>query len=153
VNRHAARRRRRPRSDARAVHLFGAVVYALLLFGVNSWPGWESIPFLTDSAADVLWLVNLALVLGLLAQMALAVDDTARVRAVGVYCVALVTMALVGSLLELFPFDLGGLDPSWTAATRLVLSLLLVWAGVRAIRAAVRLARGRQPVHLAAGHA
>ena len=89
---------------------------------MNSWPGWESIPYLTDAAASVLWLVNLSLSLGLLAQMACAVDDTARVRALGVYCVALVNMALIASLLQVFPFDFGDVDPAWTTATRLVLS-------------------------------
>ena len=152
MNRHAARRRRR-RSDGRGGYLFGAVVYLLLLFGVNSWPGWESIPYVTDAAASVLWLVNLSLSLGLLAQLACAVDDSARVRALGVYCVALVNIALIASLLQVFPFDFGDVDPAWTTATRLVLGLLLVWACVRAMRSAVRLAHGRQQVRLAAGHA
>lgn len=152
MRRHAARRRRR-RSDGRGGYLFGAVVYGLLLFGVNAWPGWESIPFLTSSAASLLWLVNLSLVVGLLAQLACAVDDTARLRALGVYSVALVNIALVASLLSVFPFDYGDVDPAWATATRLVLTVLLVWACIRAARSAVRLARGRQQVRLAAGHA
>jgi hypothetical protein len=129
------------------------VVYGLLLFGVNGWPGWESIPYLTGAAASLLWLVNLSLSLGLLAQIACAVDDTARVRALGAYSVAVVNVALVASLLQVFPFDYGDVDPAWATATRLVLTLLLVWAVVRAMRSAVRLARGRQQVRLAAGHA
>ena len=152
MNRHATRRRRR-RSDGRGGYLLGAAVYALLLFGVNGWPGWESIPFLTSSAGSLLWLVNLSLSLGLLAQLVCSVDDSARVRAVGVYGVALVNIALVASLLHVFPFDFGDVDPAWASATRLVLVLLLVWACVRAMRASVRLARGRQQVRLAAGHA
>lgn len=152
MNRHAARRRRR-RSDGRGGYLFGAVVYAVLLFGVNAWPGWESIPLLTESAASLLWLVNLSLAIGLLAQVACAVDDNARVRALGVYSVALVNMALVAGLLQVFPFDYGDVDPVWATATRLILALLLVWAFIRATRSAVRLALGRQQVHLAAGHA
>lgn len=152
MKRHAAPRRRR-RSDGRGGYLFGAVIYALLLFGVNSWPGWESIPFLAASAASLLWLANLSLVVGLLAQLACAVDDTARVRALGVYSVALVNFVLVASLLQVFPFDYGAVDPAWASATRLVLALLLVWAAIRATRSAVRLALGRQQVRLAAGHA
>ncbi len=152
MNRHAGRRRRR-RSDGRGGYLFGAAVYVLLLFCVNSWPGWESIPFVTDAAASLLWLVNLSLALGLLAQLACAVDDTARVRALGIYCVALVNFALVASLLQVFPFDYGDVDPAWATATRLVLALLLGWALVRAMRSAVRLAHGRQQVRLASGHA
>ena len=120
---------------------------------MNSWPGWESIPFVTDAAASLLWLVNLSLALGLLAQLACAVDDTARVRALGIYCVALVNFALVASLLQVFPFDYGDVDPAWATATRLVLALLLGWALVRAMRSAVRLAHGRQQVRLASGHA
>jgi hypothetical protein len=152
MNRRAARRRRR-RSDGRGGYLFGAVVYVGLLFGVNSWPGWQSIPFLTGAAASLLWLVNLSLCLGLLAQIACAVDDTARVRALGIYSVALVNVALVASLLQVFPFDYGDVDPAWATSTRLVLALLLVWAVGRATRSAVRLAHGRQQVRLAAGHA
>jgi hypothetical protein len=152
VNRHAARRRRR-RSDGRGGYLFVAVVYLLMLFGVNSWPGWESIPYVTSSAASVLWLVNLSLSLGLLAQLACAVDDSARVRALGVYCVALVNTALIASLLQVFPFDFGNVDPAWSTATRLMLALLLLWTSVRAMRSAVRLAHGRPQVRLAAGHA
>lgn len=133
--------------------MFVAVVYAVLLFGVNSWPGWESIPLLTASAASLLWLVNLSLVLGLLAQLACAVDDTARVRALGVYSVSLVNVALVASLLKMFPFDYGDVDPAWATLTRLVLALLVVWGCIRGARAAVRLAHGHQPVRLAAGHA
>ncbi len=152
MTRHAARRRRR-RSDGRGGYLFGAAVYLLLLLGVNSWPGWESIPFLTAAAGSLLWLVNLSLCVGLLAQLACAVDDSARVRALGVYCVALLNFALVASLLHVFPFDYGDVDPAWDAATRLVLAVLLVWAVIRAMRAAVRLAHGRPAVRLAAGHA
>ena len=64
-------------------------------------------------------------------------------RALGVYCVALVNTALIASLLQVFPFDFGDVDPAWTTATRLVLGLLLLWACVRAMRSAVRLAHGR----------
>lgn len=152
MTRHTGRRRR-SRSDGRGGYLFVAGVYGLFLFGVNAWPGWESLPFLTSSATSLLWLVNLSLVVGLLAQLACAVDDTSRLRALGVYCVALVNVVLVASLLQVFPFDYGDVDPSWATATRLVLALLLIWAAIRATRAAVRLALGRQPVHLAAGHA
>lgn len=128
-------------------------MYAVLLFLVNSWPGWESIPFLTSSAASLLWLVNLSLSIGLLAQLACAMDDATRVQAFGVYAVALVNTVLLSSLLHVFPFDYGDVDPAWASATRLVLAVLLVWAMVRAMRAAVRVAHGRQPVRLARGHA
>lgn len=152
MSRHATRRRRR-RSDGRGGYLLGAAIYLALVFGVNSWPGWESIPFLTDSAASLLWIVNLSLCLGLLAQLACAVDDSARVRALGVYSVALVNVVLVASLLQVFPFDYGDVDPAWDTATRMVLALLLVWACVRAMRSAVRLSLGRHQVRLAAGSA
>lgn len=152
MNRHAARRRRR-RSDGRGGYLFGAAVYALLLFGVNSWPGWESIPFLTDSAASLLWLVNLSLGIGLLAQIAYAFDDSTRLRALGVYAVALVNFSLVASAMQVFPFSYGDVDPAWATATRLVLAVLLVWAVVRAMRSAVRLSLGPHQVRLARGHA
>jgi hypothetical protein len=152
MKRHAARRRRR-RSDGRGGYLFGAAVYAALLFGVNSWPGWEAVPFLSGSAASLVWMVNLSLGVGLLAQLACAVDDTARVRALGVYGVALANIALLLSLLQVFPFDFGDVDPAWATATRLVLSALLMWACIRAMRSAVRLALGPRQVRLAAGHA
>jgi hypothetical protein len=153
MNRHAARRRRRRRSDGRGGYLFVGLVYSVLLFLVNSWPGWEAIPFLTPSAASLLWLVNLSLAVGLLAQLVCAFDDAARLQAIGVYAVALMNTVLLGSLLNVFPFDFGDVDPAWATATRLMLAVLVVWAMLRAMRAAVRLARGRQQVRLAAGHA
>lgn len=150
MNRPAGRRRRR-RSDGRGGYLFGAAVYALLLFGVNSWPGWDSIPLLTDSASSLLWLVNLSLGIGLLAQIACVFDDTSRLQALGVYAVALVNFTLVGSVMLLLPFSFGDADPAWATATRLALAILLVWAFVRAIRSAVRLSFGRHQVRLARG--
>jgi hypothetical protein len=153
MNRHAARGRRRRRSDGRGGYLFGAFVYSVLLFLVNSWPGWESVPVLTSSADSLVWLVNLSLAVGLLAQLVCAFDDAPRLQAVGVYAVALLNTAIVGRMLQVFPFDFRDVDPAWDTATRIVLSVLLVWAMVRAMRAAVRVAHGRQPVRLARGHA
>jgi hypothetical protein len=124
-----------------------------LLYVVNVWPGWQAIPFLTQGASQAVWLLNAALVAGLVANFTFLFNDSTRLRAFGSYAIAGITVLFLVCLLETFPFDFGSPDSSWASfAKEAVIAALLVTL-YRAGRAAVRLVRGRQVPRLASRHA
>lgn len=147
---HRSVRARRRRSDGRVSYLVGLAVYGGLLVLVNVRPSWEALPFLTSAAEPIVALLNLALIVGLVAQAVYVVDDSARLRAVVSYLVSLVYLVLLAQAWTVFPFDFGSDGDAWASATRMVIAGLFAWAFVSACRAAVRVVRGRQAPRLAA---
>lgn len=60
----------RPSTATRRVgYAFGILAGAVGLLLINVWPGWEALPFLTADTADVLWLVNVTLLAGIVANL------------------------------------------------------------------------------------
>jgi hypothetical protein len=134
-------------------YLVGVLMYAVLLVVLNVRPGWEAAPFLTDAAAPVIELLNLAIIGALVAQAVSVVDENPRVRAIASYGISLLCLAAVAQLWTLFPFDFGSWGEGWPTATRMVLVALFAWAFICACRSAVRLVCGRRMPRLAACHA
>jgi hypothetical protein len=138
-------RRHDTRTDRRVGYVAGAVVDALLLGAVNGWPGWDTVPFLTDDTRLVLGWVNASLVVGLLANLLYAVADPPRVRAGGDLVQNLVGLAAMVRIWQVFPVDVakGGFD--WELLARWLLAIGMVGASVAALVAVVRLVRGTRP--------
>jgi hypothetical protein len=127
--------------------------FVALLYLVNVQPSWRALPFVTEEATRVVWLLNLVLVLGLVANVAYLFHDSTRLRALGSYAMAGVTVLFLVRLLEIFPFDFGSPDSAWSAfvleAVTAALLVTLYWAS----RAAVRLVRGSRVNGLASRQA
>jgi hypothetical protein len=98
----------------------GLVVNLGLALLVNTWPGWQAVPFLTPSFADVLPWVNLSLVLGAAVDFLVMVTGSTALKAVGDGAVALAGCWSILRLWEVFPFDL---TPGWQAVVRVALGL------------------------------
>ena len=138
----------RPRSSRptpaarRAGYVVAVVVNAAMLYLVNRWPGWEAVPFLTDTTVLVIGLVNASLVVGVVANLVYLVADPPRLRALGDLVTTSVGLAAIVRIWQVFPFDVTGTP--WEAVLRVLLALAAFGSGVGIIVALVGVVRGRR---------
>ncbi|HEX6232705.1 MAG TPA: hypothetical protein VFZ63_06230 [Jiangellaceae bacterium] len=67
----------RPATATRRLgYVFGMLAGAAGLILINIWPGWEQLSFLTRDTTEVLWLVNAALLAGMVADLVRQVATT-----------------------------------------------------------------------------
>lgn len=135
--------RSRPTPAARrAGYVVAIVVNAALLYLVNRWPGWEAVPFLTDTTVLVIGLVNASLVVGVVANLVYLVADPPRLRSLGDLVTTSVGLAAIVRIWQVFPFDVTGTP--WEAVLRVLLALAAFGSGVGIIVALVGVVRGRR---------
>jgi len=130
---------------ARIGYAVAAIVDAALLLAINAHETW--LPWtrgaVTETFADALWAVNLALWVQLLGNAMLVVSHPPWFRHMAEFGFALVTVIGAGVLYEVFPFDFQAIGQPWLAVlARVVLILGLVGGGVAMVVAAVRIGRG-----------
>ncbi|HEX6234718.1 MAG TPA: hypothetical protein VFZ63_16440 [Jiangellaceae bacterium] len=138
----------RPSTAARRVgYGFGILAGLAGLFLINLWPGWESVSFLTADTTKVLWLVNAALIAGIVADLVYARYDPPWLVALG----GLVTtgIGLVGliRIMQVFPVDFSGWEFDGTGLVRILLILAIVGTAIGIVVQLVVLVRslaGRQ---------
>ena len=119
------------------------VVNIVMLVLVNGWPGWESVPFLTDRTVLVIGAVNAAIVARAIADLVNLVVDRPRPRALGdVVSIGFGFAALV-QMWQVFPLDVIG--TAWEVVARVLLAVGLAGSIIGMIDALVRLIRGRFP--------
>lgn len=132
-------RRSRPGPAARRVgYVFAALFDALFLWLLHRWPGWEAVPFLTPQFADVLWLVDLSLWVGLAANLVYLVRDPRWLTALGGLATTGVGLAAAIRLWQVFPFDLGD---GWTGLVRVAIVLGIVGSVIGVLVNAVTVVR------------
>ncbi len=138
----AARRRPRPSLAARkSGYVVAALVNAAMLYGVNRWPGWDVVPFLTEETEDVLPAVNASILAGLVANLLYLVRDPEWFRALGDVVTTSVGLFAMTRLWVVFPVDFaeGGFD--WALVTRILLGLGIAGCIVGVLAGLVRLGR------------
>jgi hypothetical protein len=128
--------------------VFAVAFWLVVLFAVNVYPGWHTLPLLSSAAASVLWLVNLCIVARIIAHLVYLVDDAGRYRPIGDYVIALIDLVLAAELLRVFPFDFGEAS-EWATTVQILLLTGVVWSGLRAGGAAVRIAHRFRAMRLA----
>ena len=129
----------------RAGYLVAVIVNAMLLYAINSWPGWESVPFLTDDTTRVLGWVNASVVASLVANSIYLVADPPRLKALGDLAVNGVGLYALIRIWQVFPFDFA--DEStvpWALIARTVLVVSIIGTIIGIIGALVRVATGRR---------
>jgi hypothetical protein len=126
----------------RAGYVVAVIVNAALLVVINVNPGWQNLSFVTDAADDVVGWVNLALAVGLVANLVYLVLDAQRVRAFGEVVVGVVGLIAAARLLQVFPFDFSGSDFPWTLLVRVVLWVAVLGSAVSVLVNVLRLFRG-----------
>ncbi|MHC6594105.1 hypothetical protein [Arthrobacter sp. C152] len=137
------------RVSTRSGSIGSAVVNALLLYGINVWPGWQVVPFLTVEMTRVLDLINASLIAGIIVNLVLAVVRSRPLMALGNLVVLGIGLAALIRLWEVFPFDFGTGWSGWPVLVRVFLVLGIVGSIIGGLAEIARLFRGtagsRQP--------
>jgi len=90
------------------------------------WPGWQEVHFLTDDTGQVLWLVNLSLVVSVAANAVYIAHDPAWLKSIGDLVTTGIGLAVLARLWQVFPFDFSGYSVNWGALARFVLVVAIV---------------------------
>ena len=139
---HIATQRRPAVGARRAGYLVAVLVNAAMLYAVNVWPGWESVPFLTEGMRLVIGLVNLSIVVNLGANVVYLVRDPPWVRALGDILTTAVGLLAMIRMWQVFPFDFGNTSFDWTLVVRVLLGVGIVGSSIGIGVAAVSLGKG-----------
>ncbi len=132
-----------PQSTAsrRPGYVVAVLVNAAILVLVNSWPGWQAVPFLTPSTVLVLGAVNASVAVNLAANLLYVVNDTAWFKALGDAVTTSVGLVALLRLWTVFPFDYGSGPVDWALVTRVVLLVGVVGSAIAIVVALVRFGR------------
>ena len=125
----------------RSGNLGSAIVNALLLYGINIWPGWQVLPFLTADTARVLDLVSASLIAGIVVNIVCVVIRSRALLALGNLVVMGIGVAAILRLWDVFPFDFGTAWSGWPVLVRVFLVLGIVGSIIGAIAELVNLFR------------
>lgn len=137
----STRNARRPGRAARRFGYAVALLVNLALIGaVNVWPGWESVPFLTPRAAEVIGWVNASLAAGVAVNVIYLAADPPALRALGDLLTAAIGLVPMVLLWRLFPFHFPAAQ-SWDVVARVLLAVGIFGAGVGMVAALVALVR------------
>ncbi len=129
----------------RAGYVAGAIVNAVLLYVANHLLEWEWPPFLTEDFETILPLVNASIILGIATNAAYLFRDGVRFKAFGELVSAAVGLVVAIRTYQVFPLDFSPYDFDWETATRVVLMIGIVGAGIAIIVNGVRILRGPGP--------
>jgi hypothetical protein len=132
----------RPSTAARRFgYLVAAGINAAMLWLVNIWPGWWTLPFLTRDVEQVIGVLNLSLLVGIGANLIYAVDDPSWLRAVGEIITAAVSLVVLRTVWDVFPFQVPVEPFDWALLIRVILVFAMVGSVVAIVVQLVRLAR------------
>lgn len=110
----------------RGGNIGSVLVNAVLLWGINIWPGWKAVPFLTADMERVLGIINASLTAGIIANLIFVVIRNRGVMALGNLVVLGIGLAATLRMLEVFPFDFGDSWSGWPVVVRVLLVLGIV---------------------------
>jgi hypothetical protein len=128
-------------TTSRSGNLGSAIVNALLLYGINMWPGWQVLPFLTADMSRVLDLINASLIAGIIVNLVCVVIHARTLVALGNLVVIGFGVAAMLRLWEVFPFDFGTGWSGWPVLVRVLLVLGIVGSAIGAVVEFVNLFR------------
>jgi hypothetical protein len=109
--------------SSRGGNVGSALVNAAMLWGINIWPGWQVLPFLTSDMIRVLGIINASLTAGIVANLVFVVIRNRGIMALGNLVVLGIGLAAVLRLWEVFPFDFGDSWSGWPVVVRVLLGL------------------------------
>ena len=108
---------------SRGGNVGSALVNAAMLWGINIWPGWQVLPFLTSDMTRVLGTINASLTAGIVVNLVFVVIRNRGIMALGNLVVLGIGLAAVLRLWEVFPFDFGDSWSGWPVVVRVLLGL------------------------------
>jgi hypothetical protein len=101
-------------------------VNVALIFVINEWPGWATVPFLTPATETVIPIVNASLVVTIVVNAVYLVSDPRWLRAIGDAVTAAVSFFLILVVLRVFPFDFSDYSFDWAMLVQVMLVVGLV---------------------------
>ena len=108
---------------SRGGNVGSALVNAAMLWGINIWPGWQVLPFLTSDMTRVLGIINASLTAGIVVNLVFVVIRNRGMMALANLVVLGIGLAAVLRLWEVFPFDFGYSWSGWPVVVRVLLVL------------------------------
>ena len=97
-----------------------------LIFMINEWPGWSSVPFLTNATETVIPILNAALVISIVVNAVYLIADPRWLRALGDAATAVVSFIVIVVTIRVFPFDFTAYTFDWAMLTRVILGVGLI---------------------------
>jgi hypothetical protein len=131
--------------EARVGYVIAVAINAVLLILINVSPGWQTLPWITDSFTQVLGLLNLSIWLNLLANMMYLVYDGRRFKAATQAVLLAVSLAVTVRLLAVFPFDFTSYSFNWGALMRVVLIIGIAGSAIGIVSSIVQAVRPGRP--------
>ncbi len=128
-------------STSRSGGVGSVLVNAVLLWAINVWPGWSTVPFLAPDMTHVLDAVNAALIAGIIVNLAFVVVRSRGLQALGNLVALGFGMAALLRLWDFFPFDFGDGWSGWPVVVRVFLALGMVGSVIGAVVEVVALIR------------
>lgn len=130
----------------RSGYAIAALVNAALLYGLNDWPGWDRLSFLTGETEQVLTVVNISILVGLVVNGLYLVHDPRWFRGFGDAVTAAASLVAMVRIWDVFPFDFSGRSFDWDLVVRVLLVVGIVGTAIGIVTGLVSFVR-----HLAAG--
>ena len=128
-------------SAGRSGSIGSAIINALLLYGINIWPGWRVLPFLTADMARALGPINASLIAGIVVNLVCVLIRSRALLALGNLVVIGIGVAAMLRLWDVFPFDFGTAWSGWPILVRVFLVLGIVGSIIGAVVELVNLFR------------
>jgi hypothetical protein len=132
---------RPPVTTRRVGYLIAAAINTALMYAINVWPGWQTVPFLTDDTHRVLGLVTLSLAVGAIVNVIFLVADPPWVKALGNLVTAGIGLAVLAGVLQVFPFDFTNASFDWGLLIRVVMGVGIAGAALGVLVGIVSLVR------------
>ncbi|GAA4735023.1 hypothetical protein GCM10023216_29750 [Isoptericola chiayiensis] len=129
-------------ASRRAGYAVAVAVNGLLLVLIHGWPGWETLPVLTEQTVEVLPAVDASVVVSIVANLVYLVVDPPRLRALGDVVTTAVGLVAVVTIWVVFPFAFTG-SFDWAPVVRVLLVIAVVGSTIAIVVGLVRLATGR----------
>ena len=128
-----------------AVRRFGyalaAAINLAIIYAVQVWPGWRTVPILTEETTRVLGLFTVSLLVSAVANVIYILADPPAIRAVGEVITTVLGIAVMVQMWRVFPFDFAAYDAPWPIVTRLLLAMAIAGSGVAVLIQLTRLFR------------
>ena len=128
-------------ATSRVGYMAAIAVNVVLLYIVNVFVNPDSVPFLTAEWSSVLWLIDLSLVAGIVANAIYLWYDAAWFKAIGDATLAGLTLVVAVQVLRVFPFDFTGYDFNWATTVRVVLICAVVGSAIAVLANLIQLTR------------
>ncbi|MDQ0800169.1 hypothetical protein [Arthrobacter sp. SLBN-112] len=128
-------------STGRSGNVGSAVVNALFMYGINIWPGWQVLPFLTADMARALDLINASLIASIVVGVVCVLIRARAFLAMGNLVALGFGMAAIVRVWEVFPFDFTGGWTGWPVLVRVLLVIAMVGSVIGAVAELVNLVR------------